>query len=614
MICSHRKFLPVVLLFGANILFGCGGGSGSGTTMPATPTFTSTPVTAAEEGMMYSYQVTATSSDMSAITYELSGGPAGATISGNTVTWTPTHTESRVRNAFTVKATTASGGNATQTWNVTPNGTVNITAVTTYWTSNGPMNVPRLWLPNIPFPAALVPQPDGSLQSIPGVQNADSSFSIPNVPGGFYWLALSQGGMFWTSTSDFDAGNNVVGGRVSATNTQATTTFNYAISGLVPAPPGDFVMTFTDAGNLNLLPGILQPTSNSTTVSSSVSIPSLIDWSSIKTLYYVEYDSLNSGGFQGIVMGPEFTQTDVSLVNGGTNNLTATLNPSPTSTLSLSIKGSEWANAMQGIGPGAVTPLFSDYAVVVQPYLTNGFVPVPLDTPPLGSFALLQPEQGPGLIEPGLFCSNIAFPPNGGGLQFGVQPIVTDVDFGTLSYGDPFPADWPRLFQYCQVATVSVPVPNSSVPTTFAIVNREIAPLPTGPVSPILTAVQNPTLNGNSLFAAANLTTTTVTLSWSPPATGQPYGYYVRVYAPVARLPGSALTYDEVAQYGTTKTSMQVPFLAAGSTYVFVISAELDANANMEKSPGRTKAPSAEASVVSAPIVIAAGATAAVSR
>jgi hypothetical protein len=63
------------------------------------------------------------------------------------------------------------------------NGTVNIVAVTTYWTSTGSIDVPRQWLANEPYPAALIPQSDGSLQRLQGAAT-DGSFSIPNVPAG----------------------------------------------------------------------------------------------------------------------------------------------------------------------------------------------------------------------------------------------------------------------------------------------------------------------------------------------------------------------------------------------------------------------------------------------
>jgi hypothetical protein len=168
-----------------------------------------------------------------------------------------------------------------------------------------------------------------------------------------------------------------------------------------------------------------------------------------------------------------------------------------------------------------------------------------------------------------------------------------------LSYGDPFPAAWPRLFEYCQASTVSLPRPNSNATDTFTVVNRQTTVMPTGPVGPILSPVQNPTLNGASLFQAANLNTTSVTLSWNAPATGQAYGYYVRVFLLSTLQPGGNAEYLQVAQFGTAKTSMQVPFLHGGNTYAFVISAEMDPNANIETSPGRTKVPHAEASVVS---------------
>jgi hypothetical protein len=55
---------------------------------------------------------------------------------------------------------------------------------------------------------------------------------------------------------------------------------------------------------------------------------------------------------------------------------------------------------------------------------------------------------------------------------------------------------------------------------------------------------------------------------------------------------------------------VKVPFLTAGNPYVFTITAEMDAGADIEKNPLRSKIPSAETGVVSAPIVIVTGASA----
>src|SRR5215471_15624433 len=202
------KSFPFLVLFLTLILVGCGGGSMNAP--PPTITFTSTPVTSAEEGVAYSYQLAATSSNSSAVTFSLSSGPSGATLSGNTISWTPTHAESRASNSFTVTATTSAGGSATQSWTLTPNGTVNITAVVTYWTPTGSMNVAPQWIANA-IPSALVPQSDGSLQRLQGTANADGSVSIPNVPGGYYWLEIGPNANYWTSTSDFDDGRDAIG-------------------------------------------------------------------------------------------------------------------------------------------------------------------------------------------------------------------------------------------------------------------------------------------------------------------------------------------------------------------------------------------------------------------
>jgi hypothetical protein len=138
----------------------------------------------------------------------------------------------------------------------------------------------------------------------------------------------------------------------------------------------------------------------------------------------------------------------------------------------------------------------------------------------------------------------------------------------------------------------------------FNVVNKQVTQLPSGPVAPLLTPVQNPSINGNSFFAGTPLTTTNVTVSWHAPAVGQPYGYFVSVYFLENSTVSSAVIYAPAGRYGTKSTSVNVPFLSTG-TYVFSITAEMDAGADMEKNPLRSKLPAAETGVVSAPVVIA---------
>ena len=581
--------------------------------MHATPQFTSTPVMAAEEGTAYTYQVAANSSDMSAITFALSSGPMGATLSGNTVTWTPTHAESRVANAFTVAATTAAGGSATQTWSVTPNGTINIKAVITYWTAAGSTDVARQWFADLPYPAALVPQTDGSLQRLQGAANPDGSFSIPNVPGGFYWLQISPNVNYWTSTSDFDDGLDTIG-EPRATTSSNTTTFQYTITQTVPPSVAGYLVGTTDVQNLSLLDFISFPLFTSLGFSRTVTSPD--DWSKITTAYFSEYLPVSSGSFNGFALGRAQTLTNVSITDGGTNSINITLSPTASASLPLSIAGTAWASAAESIGPGTPSLQGSDYAVYAQPYVTdrNAYPASVLFIGP--DLPLLRPSApsttGSSFPFPYL-CNTTTGPIGFPVLPTQLPPITTDMDYGSISYGDPYPAAWPRVFQYCEMSSVSVPRPNSTVSDTFVVTNKQTMAIPSGTVTPLLTPVQNPMLNGNGFMTAASLNTTTVTLSWSAPAAGQPFGYYVSVYE-LGTTPLGTTQYLPAGRYGTAQTSMKVPFLTAGNTYVFTITAEMDAGADMEKSPLRSKIPTAETGVVSAPFTIATGATAAVMR
>ena len=409
--------------------------------MPATPQFTSAPGTAAEEGVTYAYPVTASSSGMSAITFALASAPMGAALAGNTVTWTPTHQESRVANAFAVTAMTAAGGSATQTWSVTPNGNINITDVVSYWGPSGANNVPRIWLPGALYPAALVPQPDGSLTRLGGAVNPDGSFGIPNVPAGYVWLQVGPSAYFWIATSDFDFGEDFIGAPVAALNPPVTTTFNYSISGLQPAQPGDYLSVRSEREDLLQLPFPLFLSNGATSVNAVIPQPSIIDWSKIDTLFISQYLATTSGTFSGFALGPTQTLTGLTLTNGATNNIIATLSPSPSASISLSIKGTQWASAAASVGPSASGPNSSDYSLFAEPYLTDRLSGpfYALDSGP--SFSLLRPAPPLSPISTASIfglCGNSVSPAGFPSPVFPLPPIVTDVDYGALSYGIRF--------------------------------------------------------------------------------------------------------------------------------------------------------------------------------
>jgi hypothetical protein len=115
--------------------------------------------------------------------------------------------------------------------------------------------------------------------------------------------------------------------------------------------------------------------------------------------------------------------------------------------------------------------------------------------------------------------------------------------------------------------------------------------------------------HGASLFTESTINTTAVTLAWSAPDTETPpYGYTVLV---LQVLPiGNGVELLQTGTYSTAKTSITLPPQAADNVYVFLITAKVDGLANMETSPYRSSLPMGSATVVSAPIAIASGATA----
>jgi hypothetical protein len=560
---------------------------------------------AAVEATPYSYQLAATSSDMSAITFALTAGPAGASISGNALSWTPTHQQSRAANSFSVTATTAKGGSAVQSWSVTPNGTIAISAVTTYWTPTGKIDIPRVWLAGAPVPAGLVPQTDGSVTRLQGSANADGTFSIPDVPAGYYWLQLSTTGNYWTSSSSFDAGEDFVGTPVKTTPQSSTTTINFSLSGLDPIQSQDQFVIQPDTRD-NVFPFVIGGVPGATTLNLGEQITSDIDFSQINTLFFNQLEPVTSGTFSGVALGPSLTQSNVTITNGGVNTITAVLTPSPQSSIPLNIKGSAWAANYQNVAPAALTPRLTDFAVYAQPFVTDR-VASGLSTiagPDLTMLVPTVPSTGLFHVINNYYCSQSS------GLFLtltGVPTppvILTDQDFGSISYGDPFPSAWPRAFEICQQATVQIPRPNSTTITdTFLMTFGETTAIPTAPIAPLVGPVQNPMINGTGFFQSATLNSTAVNLSWSVPAGAQPFGYYVTVFQLVTLSTGT-IQYEGVARFGTAKTSMSVPLLNSGSTYIFQIVAWVNGVANMETSPGRSQLPIAHSTVISAPITI----------
>jgi len=182
--------------------------------------------------------------------------------------------------------------------------------------------------------------------------------------------------------------------------------------------------------------------------------------------------------------------------------------------------------------------------------------------------------------------------------------ITTDQNFGTLEYGDPYPSDWARTLTLCQEATASIPVPNSTSTATFLLVDTATVAPSSTPLAPVVLPVQNPIIDSaGSLFGATAANSNIVTLNWTAPTGTVPFAYTVRVYVQTT-VEGEQSYTGTGAAFSTSATSITLPPLAGGNTYVFALTADADGNANIQTSPYRSALPTGYATVVSGPVTI----------
>jgi hypothetical protein len=571
------------------LLTACSSGNN---TAPAAPVFSSTPVTQAAEGSAYTSQLTASGT---AVTFSLTNAPIGATLSGNTISWTPTAQQSRIPNSFTVTATASGGASATQSWSVTPSGTIRISRIDTLWNETGSTNAPFDWSRIASYPAALVPQPDGSFQSLSGTAGANGTFEIPNVPAGYYWLKLAPRDTYWTTSSTFDVGNDFFVLTANPTTpTSSTTYMSFSFTSLDPTAARGLLQF--DALETPFPRYSASTNAGFTTFVGGLTIGSNLDFSAIKNAFVRQYEPATFGSLDGYVMGPALTLSNLSLTTGGQNTISGALNPTVPTSINLSVNGSAWVPLFDHIAPTAPTAMEGSFYLSVQPYISadgpNVLGSKPIDLiwtkanvspiPVLGPIPVFTSVSGPCSANP---------------------PLTTDVEAGTVQYSDPFPAAWRRTFSICHSALINLPMPGGTT-QSVNLTNSQTTSLPTATVKPLISPVQNPKINGTDLFTASTISSTAVTLSWDPPAIGTPFGYNVAILTPTTSPDGMRIEYVSTTTLGTAKTSITLPpnMLASGKTYLFSITALADGTANMETSPHRSSLPIANADLISAPI------------
>ncbi|GLH74416.1 hypothetical protein GETHLI_29180 [Geothrix limicola] len=523
------------------------------------PTITSTPGTSAAGGVAYTYTVTATDPESDAITYQLTNGPAGATLTGNALSWTPSASEERVAASFTVEAKDVWGAtSAPQTWTVTPTGTIRGTRFLNYtpmdWNGTGQVSLDPVQDPHVI--GALVPSGGGAFTTLTGAFAGDGSYSVASVPGGSYWLTLGSDNFAWTDKSQVDLASYTQGRKDLVRATTSPTSVDFTLDLMSPWGALDIIQEYDwntrGSQNISLVPGTTNVPSPSDTGLTAMTV----NWA----------DASFHGGLVDTTKGdhPLITHAARQTVGGQTVYVTKEVYGIGTLTMADGV-----ASHVSGHFDGTVDATLFQLNLKLSDFT-----------------ACLSAVSPSATIEDSECVLAGAWDLARTGLSFGLTVDLvrfsggtgsTDVNVGPISYV-ALPAGRLTPMTGVEVSFLRDFALGANTPVTHRYwVTAYNATLPTNlvPITPLVVPVTSLQINGAGCagdITAPAPSLATHTLSWIAPSTGAK-GYRITLYELTAS--GGATAESFVAYLYTSGTSIQVPpgLLASGHTYTVCVRA-----------------------------------------
>jgi hypothetical protein len=519
---------------------------------PATgpaPAFTSTAPTSAEEAVSYSYGLAATDALGGTVSFALTSGPGA--VSGDTLTWTPTHAQSRTADSFTVTATTSEGGSATQNWTVTPSGTINGSYTVTNVLASGTTVVVNSDLSSLPI-NVLLPNGSGGYTTIQGTGYPNGTFTVLGVPAGVFWM---QVGNIYNQVlvSDFNFANlpdvaTYVGGRTGITYGGGAT-ISLTASGF----PDATTQVCDDwwVPNLNESQSAGCPGVSGGALAETIDLSALMDSTQGDAGYYVA--NAISPAYTG-----EQTLT-TSAYDFGPVPVTATSGSNvPVTGVVAAITG------LQSTEVAVQRSAFAAFRTLANPGFNSGAT----------THFYVQPQLYGDLYGPIFYAE-----PNA--LNFvDYTGETTDIDLGSIQFG-VFDATEPLRYGASDyTANISMVGGGTLTQSGGVLVDSSSAFTSAAPATPGISPVASPLINGTSFFQSQTGVSPTPTLTWNAPSLGTANYYQVLVYESVLTdtCPPNGCFYwlmppQATANFFTVDTQLIIPpgVLAAGGSYQFYI-------------------------------------------
>lgn len=449
-----------------------------------------------------------------------------------------------------------------------PTRTVTGTQITHYKNGPSPVDLSKVIV------AAYVPNSSGGYQVITGSGTSSGTFTISNVPTGFYLLRLGSTFLVTsTSTVDADVKWDFRSNGVPA-DSSTNVTFDLAnldawqstdVFEMVCANNAAFTQFDGSSGETALVGTFPYDPFSPIDLSDA----SQGDQYEMIQLSTQTVDGLPFTGAARVFVPAKFTQAQGSDTKfKGTLATLAQIND-----FEANINGADLTTQALAANPGATL------------VGTN----IVLDAYP-GSLAHGERTATPDLV--GYNLSYYTSSPN----------ITTNADFGTVTYGNPFPDTWPLfdIYFWSAITYYTAPGATNSYPLfTFVEGYNTALPTSTSPMKPLVGVVSNPTINGQNFFSEQTGVGLTPTLQWSPPSVGQATFYEVDIIQ--LSNSGGNTSQTAFSSVRTPRTALTIPrgMLRAGQGYAFVIRSWYIPGLNFAKTPFMSGPVSAFTDVIS---------------
>lgn len=539
----------------------------------AQPVFTSQPpsdVVFVQGFPIFDYALTSTDADLDPVSFSLVQAPAGATLGNGIIHWQPTPDQERTPQTFVIRVSDGLGGSTDQRWTKAYSGVLRGTWADHHLTPDGKITTkPNLGTGSF-TPQVLVPDGAGGFRQILGTFNSDGSICVAGIPPGHFWLNFGGEHFIWTDQGNLDTGRLILG-RADTTASFDPAPVSLTLTGLDPWSYDSMRWIVPNHGSNLLCPDFTAnpPAPNDTSLVAAV-MPRcgnspLVDATKSDELTLLQNGRRMQDSLNVFSIKKAFTTSTLIQIPGQTTAISGAFSTPPSATVNLDWDAAVPSSYLDQVHPGYTAN---------SPILIGGSQ----QGEPSAGLQFLNQEDLTmvGWDYPYLF---LAVAPSQGHYQ------------QTLTFGDPYPGSWPRIFSSCITTTSN---DGSNRPAGYFMTASNSPGTPDNPLKVQLSPARNPTVNGENFFFDQVGVGTSPVLSWDPPSLGSPTFFQILF---IDAATGFSCTKD-ITVFGN---SVQLPpgILEPGKSYWITIRSVSSGNPEIIKAPFRIALPLSTADCIS---------------